>query len=94
MNKTIRRDWLKRQIQKGNMQIKTKMILTDDYAYDNATNCQASEWHDAKIEDFYDQDFKYSTGFAQWNDDGTINFAMMCNHYYILRLKNKEVIHA
>jgi hypothetical protein len=39
MTNTVRRDWIKRQIIKGNIEIRTDMILTDDYAYDNSANC-------------------------------------------------------
>ncbi|HHT9137752.1 MAG TPA: hypothetical protein ACFYEK_10995, partial [Candidatus Wunengus sp. YC60] len=84
--KTIRRDWIKRQIAKGNMEIRCKMVLTDDYAYDNDSNFQKSEWKLAKIEDFNESDFTYSTGHASQAEDNLINWTMLCNHYYQLRL--------
>jgi len=88
MGKAIRRDWIKRQIAKGNIEIKTEMILTDDYAFDAASGCQkTSEWVKADINNFNDRDFQYKSGHAYWNDDHTeISWTMLCNHYYKLRL--------
>ena len=91
MKKTVRRDWLKRQIAKGNIEIKCNMILTDDYAYDNASNCQKSDWKKANIENFSEQDFKYQSGYAYWNEDKTeISWTMLCNHYYTCRIREAE----
>ena len=87
---TVRRDWLKRQIIKGNIEIKTDMILTDDYAFDNAYNCQKSGWRKANIESYTDQDFKYSYGALHKNEDGTLSWTMLCNHYYTCRLINQS----
>ena len=88
--KTIRRDWLKKQIIEGRLEIKTKQILTDDYAYDYDTNCQATDWHNADITSFCDYDFKYQGGRAWWNDDNTISWLMLSNHYYLLRFKKQN----
>lgn len=88
--KKIRRDWIKRQIEKGNILIKTDMILTDDYAFDAAYNCQKSDWREAKIENFSDYDFKFKSGYAYWNNDGTFSWTMLTNHYYTCKLKNLQ----
>ena len=37
--KTIRRDWLRKQIEAGKVTGRCEMHLTDDYAFDNATGC-------------------------------------------------------
>ena len=87
---TIRRDWLKKQITLGNIEIKCDMILTDDYAFDSASNFRKSEWKKADIKDFRDQDFKYSSGSAYKNNDGTISWTMLCNHYYTCRVINQK----
>jgi len=47
--KTIRRDWLKKQIEKGNVEAKCNYIMTDDYAFDDAYNCQRTGWKPARI---------------------------------------------
>ena len=87
-SRTVRRDWIKRQIIAGNIEIKTDMILTDDYAYDNASNCQKSDWRTADIKDFNDADFKYGSGRAYWSEDReTISWTMLANHYYTIRVK-------
>jgi hypothetical protein len=88
MGKTVRRDWLKKQIEKGNIEIKCDQILTDDYAHDDATNCGKTTWAKADIKDFSIHDFSYFTGHANWNDDGTIHWTMLTNHYYTCRLIN------
>lgn len=85
--KAVNRGWLKKQIEKGNVEIKCDMVLTDDYAFDAAFNCQKSEWAKADIKNFNDQDFKYKSGRAYWNADGkTISWIMLCNHYYTVRI--------
>ena len=89
MSTTVKRNWLRKQIELGNIEIKCNMILTDDYAFDNATNCQKSDWKKADINDFRKEDFKYKSGYAYWNPDNTINWTMLANHYYTCRLINK-----
>lgn len=49
MSNTIRRDWLKRQILKGNVMVKCKGVYTDDYAFDAAYNYQKTDWMKAAI---------------------------------------------
>ena len=74
-------------IEKGKIEIKCDMILTDDYAFDNATNCQKHSWKKADISCFSNEDFKYKSGRAYWNQDKTgIKWVMLCNHYYTCRL--------
>lgn len=86
-SRTVNRGWLKKQIAAGNIEIKTDMILTDDYAFDAAYNCQKSEWKKADIKDFSDQDFQFKSGRAYWNDERTeISWTMLANHYYTCRL--------
>lgn len=87
MRETVRRDWIKRQIIAGNIEIRTDMILTDDYAYDNSANCQKSDWELADIKNFHDADFKYKSGHAYRADNGNIAWTMLANHYYTIRLK-------
>lgn len=84
--KTVNRGWLKRQIEKGLVEIKCDMVLTDDYAFDVAYNYQKDDWKKAEIKNFHDQDFKYKSGRAYWNADGTISWIMLCNHYYTVRI--------
>ena len=47
--KTIKRNWLKKQIEAGNMEAKCNYVLTDDYAFDNAYNFRKTEWLPARI---------------------------------------------
>ena len=47
--KTIRRDWLKRQIELGRIEAKCNYHLTDDYAYDNATGFGRTDWLKCRI---------------------------------------------
>jgi hypothetical protein len=88
MNRTVNRGWLKKQIEKGNIEIQCKMILTDDYAFDAASKFQKEEnWKLADIKVFNDQDFRYKSGLAYWNEDHTIiSWTMLTNHYYKCRL--------
>jgi hypothetical protein len=88
--KTIRRDWLKKQMAAGNIEIKCNMILTDDYAFDAAYNFQKSDWSKANIKDFDDMDFKYKSGYAYMDDNGLIHWTMLANHYYTCRLIKTE----
>lgn len=87
---TVNRGWLKKQIEKGNIEIKTDMILTDDYAFDDAVKCQKSGWRKADIKEFSEYDFKYKSGRAYWSQDGTISWTMLCNHYYTCRIINNN----
>lgn len=89
-SRTVNRGWLKKQIADGNIEIKTDMILTDDYAFDASCNNQKSEWKKANIKDFSDKDFKYKSGRAYWNEDKTeILWTMLANHYYTCRIVKK-----
>lgn len=85
-NGTVNRGWLKKQISAGNAEIKKDMILTDDYAFDVASKNQKSDFKKANISDFCDDDFTFPDGRATWKSDGTINWRMLTNHYYTVRL--------
>ena len=89
---TVRRDWIKRQIIAGKVMIETNMILTDDYAFDAAYNCQKSNWRKADIKHFSEQDFKYTSGYAYWENkaEGIISWTMLCNHYYTIKILKDE----
>jgi hypothetical protein len=90
---TVRRDWIKKQIIAGNVLIKCDMILTDDYAMDNALKFQKTEnWEKADIKNFSDQDFKYKSGHAYWANkaEGIISWTMLCNHYYTIKIVKGE----
>ena len=85
-SRTVNRGWLRRQIEAGKIEIKTDMILTDDYAFDAAYNAQKSGWTKADIKNFSEEDFKYSSGRAYWNEDRTeMRWTMLANHYYTCR---------
>jgi hypothetical protein len=88
-NKTIRRDWLKRQIAAGRMEIRCRGVYTDDYSFDAAVNFQRNDgWAVADIANFNDEDFRYSTGYCFLDETtGIYHWGMLCNHYYELRLK-------
>lgn len=47
--KTIRRDWLKRQIEAGKMEVRCNYSFTDDYAFDDATGFGKTDWMPARI---------------------------------------------
>jgi len=47
--KTIRRNWLYRQIEAGKVTGMCNLHLTDDYAYDNATGFGETEWMPVRI---------------------------------------------
>ena len=90
-HKTIKRNWLKKQIELGNIEIKCTGVYTDDYAFDSAYNYQKSDWKKADIKNYSDQDFKYKSGYAYIDENGLIHWIMLCNHYYECRLiKNPE----
>ena len=48
-HKTIRRDWLKKQIEAGKVEAKCNFHYTDDYAFDNAYGFGKTEWMPAHI---------------------------------------------
>lgn len=47
--KTIRRDWLKKQIENGKAEAKCDIHLTDDYVFDNAYGFGKTEWLPCRI---------------------------------------------
>jgi len=47
--RTVNRGWLKRQVEKGNVLIRCRFYLTDDYAWDNANNGGRTDWMPARI---------------------------------------------
>lgn len=87
--KIANRGQLKRLIEKGMIEIRTDMILTDDYAFDASTNCQKSEeWKPAKIEDFSIYDFSWQGGKITPKASGNEYFWKLCtNNYYSVRIK-------
>lgn len=84
----INRGWIKRQIIAGNLEIRTDMILTDDYAFDAAGKNQKSEnFVKANINDFIEDDFNGPCGNAFWSADRkTFRWKKYTNHYYTCRL--------
>lgn len=46
---TIQRDWLKKQIEKGLVEAKCELHLTDDYQFDDANGFGKTEWLPAHI---------------------------------------------
>ncbi len=89
-SKTIRRDWLKRQIQKGLIEIKCTGIYTDDYFHDRYSDYSKSDWKQADITDFSEHDFTYTSGYAYQEEDGTIHWTMLANHFYLCRVISEE----
>lgn len=100
---TIRRDKLQRDIEAGKMEAKCDMVLTDDFAFDGSVNFQKSDWLPAEVVPYAKRqyrddahrvcyfdpyDFRYSTGRAYRNLDGTISFTICANHYYTLRYRD------
>ncbi len=85
-NKTIRRNWLKRQIEKGLIEIKCTGIYTDDYYGDNANSFHKTEWELANIKDFKDEDFRFASGYAYQDENGIIHWTMLANHFYLCRV--------
>ncbi len=49
MRKTVRRDWLKKQVEAGKVEAKCDMRLTDDYAFDSAYGFGKTDWMPARI---------------------------------------------
>lgn len=89
-----RRDWLKRQIIKGNMLCKCTQSLTDDYQYDLVNDFGKSEWMECKVNgefvegvmNFNDYDFRTKSG-GLYLKDGILNFYTHSNDHYELKLK-------
>lgn len=89
--KTIRRDWIKRQIEAGRMEAKCDYHYTDG---DTADNFGKTGWLPACIGNFIDghinfqeHDFRFKSGAAWKNEDETINLSVHSNLSYTLRLK-------
>lgn len=96
--KRIRRDKIKRLIEKGKIEARCKYQYTDDYAYDNANNFGKTEWLPTRISsgyedkkegyiNFEEHDFRYKSGAAWENDDRTITFMVLSNHSFALRIR-------
>ena len=49
IKKSIRRDWLKRQIEAGKIEVKCNYHMTDDYAFDNANDFGKTDWMPARM---------------------------------------------
>ena len=47
--KTIKRNWLKKQIELGKVEAKCNYHMTDDYAFDNAYGFGKTDWMKARI---------------------------------------------
>jgi len=87
MRKTIRRDWLQRQIAKGTVFMRCRYHYTDDYAWDAATNFgKDDEWWKPTEKTFDNWDFRTSTGYCYRNNDGTITFAIHSNLAYDVKI--------
>lgn len=88
--KTVRRDWLKRQIQKGLIEIKCTGIYTDDYYGDSQNEYSKTDWYHADIKDFSDHDFTYTSGYAYQENDEIIHWTVLANHFYVCRVISEE----
>ena len=98
MKSTIRRDYIKKQIALGKVEARCNYKLSDDYSFDSAIDYGKTEWLPVKLSEpknrtysepciyFADYDFKFSTGMAWKNDDGTITFAPLASECYTLRI--------
>jgi hypothetical protein len=85
--KTVNRGWLKRQVEKGNIEVKCCYSLTDDYGFDKSINFgKSDEWSNAKEYKFTDWDYKTSSGSAWYNTDSTISFVVHSNLSYNMRI--------
>jgi len=102
VSKTINRGWLKKQIVKGNIEAKCNHRLTDDYAFDNATDFGTTEWAPCKFvenkhqgDNRYEQDatlidtFDLTTksGCAYQTDNGEIKLIVYSGYSFTLRSK-------
>jgi len=96
-SKTVRRDWIKRQIEKGIVEVKCNYKYTDDYAFDAAVKFQKTDWMPARVDEnrrgqengcinFHPEDFRFQSGLAYRQDDGTIRFVVMAGESYTLRM--------
>ena len=62
MSKTIKRNWLMEQIELGKVEAKCDIKLTDDYAFDNATNFGETDWFPAYIRKPVFEEFTLENG--------------------------------
>lgn len=85
--KTINRGWLRKQIEKGNMEIKCLYYMTDDYKIDADRNFGKTEWVDAKEFNLTERDFKTKSGCAWQNEEGIISLVIHSNRAYDIRIK-------
>ena len=96
--KTVRRDWLKRQVEKGNVEVKCNYSYTDDYAGDAAANFGKTTWMPAEIVEemrnrtpghiaFFAENFRGRGGMAYWYDETTIRFMIHRAKSFSFRLK-------
>ena len=60
--KTIKRNWLKKQIAIGNCEAKCNGRYTDDYQFDNAENFGKTDWLPARISTPVFQEFVNRVG--------------------------------
>lgn len=96
--RTIRRDWLKRQIEQGKALARCKFALSDDYIDDNARNLGRTGWKPAYLKasrddyregmiGFLPEDFRYRSGRAyQYEDSQDITFVVMTNESFAIRI--------
>ena len=99
--KTLRRDKLKRDIQKGLLEGKCTMHLTDDYRFDASNNFGKSEgWAPIVIREvgeffpgkinLHESDFESGSGGASINEEtGVVSFRVHSNLYYEFRYLEK-----
>ena len=103
MTKTIRRDKIRRDIEKGLMEARCKYRYTDNYIWDSASNFGKTDWMPARIQknsddfipgmmNFRDDpdgfsDFRTKSGAAWWKDDGTITLLVLPGTSFALRYK-------
>lgn len=92
----LRRNKLKKMIEKGLLIAKCESQYTDDYKLDVATNFGKTDYKPCKIKDsaqtdfsddikFYDCSFTSKCGYAQKCEDGTIYFKVSSNESYRLK---------
>jgi hypothetical protein len=94
--RTVRRDKLKRDIQKGLYVCKCNHRYTDDYAYDYASNYGETDFMEVKVQDhngrehgkgilyLHPEDFS-GYGNAWENEDGTVTLWIHSNLSYDLK---------
>jgi hypothetical protein len=88
--KTVNRGWLRKQVEKGNIEAKCAYSLSDDYGFDKSINYGKTDWSNAKELNFSDWDFKTKSGAAWYNTDGTITFIVHSNSSYDMRIIEKS----